>query len=62
MSIRACDRPMVPAPAWRCEQMASTRRSTLPQQSGPTPLALPDAKALEEFVFHHDLVQKWEWR
>lgn|GEM_PF-2836343 len=31
----------------------------LPQRPGPTPLALPDATALEEFVFHHDLVQKW---
>ncbi|MET1087644.1 MAG: GGDEF domain-containing protein [Arthrobacter sp.] len=31
----------------------------LPHQAGLTPLALPDATALEEFVFHHDLVQKW---
>ncbi|MET1089152.1 MAG: GGDEF domain-containing protein [Arthrobacter sp.] len=31
----------------------------LPQRPGPAPLALPDATALEEFVFHHDLVQEW---
>jgi diguanylate cyclase (GGDEF)-like protein len=32
---------------------------TLPHRSTPAALALPDATALEEFVFHHDLVQKW---
>jgi diguanylate cyclase (GGDEF)-like protein len=31
----------------------------LPQQAGLTPLALPDTTALEEFLFHHDLVQQW---
>lgn len=31
----------------------------LPHRPGPIPLALPDVTALEEFVFHHDLVQKW---
>ncbi|MCU1548287.1 MAG: hypothetical protein JWO29_1238 [Arthrobacter sp.] len=31
----------------------------LPKQSAPAALALPDATALEEFVFHHDLVQEW---
>jgi diguanylate cyclase (GGDEF)-like protein len=32
---------------------------TLPHRSAPAGLALPDATALEEFVFHHDLVQQW---
>lgn len=32
---------------------------TLPHQSAPAALALPGATALEEFIFHHDLVQKW---
>lgn len=32
---------------------------TLPLRSAASALALPDATALEEFVFHHDLVQKW---
>lgn len=31
----------------------------LPQQPGRAPLSLPGATALEEFVFHHDLVQEW---
>ena len=31
----------------------------LPQEPGLTPLSLPDATAMEEFVFHHDFVQKW---
>lgn len=31
----------------------------LPQQPGATPLSLPAATAMEEFVFHHDFVQKW---
>ncbi|HSN38281.1 MAG TPA: GGDEF domain-containing protein [Arthrobacter sp.] len=31
----------------------------LPQKPGLTPLSLPDVTAMEEFVFHHDLVQKW---
>jgi len=31
----------------------------LPRQSAPAALALPDAAALEEFIFHHDLVQQW---
>jgi diguanylate cyclase (GGDEF)-like protein len=32
---------------------------TLPLASTAVALALPEATALEEFVFHHDLVQKW---
>jgi diguanylate cyclase (GGDEF)-like protein len=32
---------------------------TLPEQSAPAALALPDAAALEEFIFHHDMVQQW---
>jgi diguanylate cyclase (GGDEF)-like protein len=32
---------------------------TLPLRSSTAALALPDATALEEFIFHHDLVQKW---
>jgi diguanylate cyclase (GGDEF)-like protein len=31
----------------------------LPQQPGPIALSLPDATAMEEFIFHHELVQKW---
>lgn len=31
----------------------------LPQQPGLVPLSLPAATALEEFIFHHELVQEW---
>ncbi|WP_183164390.1 diguanylate cyclase [Arthrobacter oryzae] len=31
----------------------------LPQGSQPAALALPQGRALEEFIFHHDLVQNW---